>query len=367
MDFKESLAILAGNLFALNFINGYYLDLAIALAIFLFFLLLRKIFVKYILRSVLRLTAKTGTELDTAIVLAFEKPLGFFLMGLGLYLGTLYLPLPGKYDYIFLKLLRILVIICLAWGISNFTGSLENLFEEMKDKFNLTIDKILMVFFSRVIKYIVLFLAFMLITSELGYDISGFIAGLGLGGLAFALAAQDTASNIFGGIVIIMDKPFSIGDWIETPSVEGTVEDINFRSSKVRTFANALVTVPNSTLANEAIINWTRMGKRRVTFSLALARDTSREKLRHCVDRIQGILRYHAGVHQETIFCGFDRFNESSLDLLIYFFTKTTAWKEYLEVKEDINFQIMAVLEEAEVSLAYPSRSIYLETPGPDR
>ena len=100
-----------------------------------------------------------------------------------------------------------------------------------------------------------------MVAQEWDYRIDGFIAGLGLGGLAFSLAAKDTLSNVFGGLVVILDKPFSIGDWIKTPSVEGTVEDISFRSTKVRTFAQALVTVPNATLANEPVTNWTRMGK----------------------------------------------------------------------------------------------------------
>jgi MscS family membrane protein len=166
---------------------------------------------------------------------------------------------------------------------------------------------------------------------------------------------------MFGGMVIFLDKPFTIGDWISTPSVEGTVEDITFRSTKIRTFAHALVTVPNATLANEPITNWSRMGKRRITFHLGVTYTTSRSKLEKCVQAIRAMLEEHPGIHKETIFVYFERFNESSLDIFLYFFTNTTDWKEYLSIREDVNFKIMQILEQEGVSVAFPSRSIYIE------
>lgn len=159
---------------------------------------------------------------------------------------------------------------------------------------------------------------------------------------------------------------FSINDWIKTPSVEGVVEGITFRSTKIRTFAQALVTIPNSTLANEPITNWTKMGKRQITFSLGLTYSTPREKIQVCVERIDCMLRNHEALDQDFILVHFSEFNESSLDIFLYFFTKTTAWAEYLRIKEDINLKIMEILEQenvsiANVSIAFPSRSLYLE------
>ncbi len=344
-------------------IDSIVVDAGIAAAIFLSFLVFRKIFVNYIFKLLLKFAKKTKTELDTAVVVSFEKPSRAFLVILGMYLALMYLPLQLKYDLVLLSLFRISVIILIAWGLYNLVESFAVLFAEVENKFNISVDNVLVPFFSKVIKFVVVFLALMLVISELGYDINGFIAGLGLGGLAFALAAQDTAANIFGGIVIIIDKPFSIGDWIAAADIEGTVEDINFRSSRIRTFANALITVPNSTLANQPITNWTRMGKRRVTFNLGVTYTTPKDKLQKCVERIREMLERHEGVHQDTIFVRFDKFNDSSLDILLYFFTKTTAWGEFLKVKEEINFRIMEILEEEGVSVAFPSRSLYLETP----
>ncbi len=346
-----------------NLYEEHLVEIIIALAIFVFFLILRKIFVKYIIRMALGLTSKTGTDLDTVIVRSLEKPLRTFLVFLGLYLALTYLPLPEMFNEKMVGVWRIVVIILSTWGIYNFIGNYSILFYEVKDRLDINIDSILASFLAKLTRGILLILAFVVIVSELGYDINGFIAGLGLGGLTIALAAQNTASNIFGGIVIITDKPFSIGDWILTPSVEGTVEDITFRSTKVRTFSDALVTVPNASLANEAVTNWTRMGRRRVSFKLGLTYSTPRTKIQSCVDRIKNMLENHDDIHKKTIFVRFDSFNDSSLDIFIYYFTKTTVWGDYLKVKEDVNYKIMDIIENEGVSVAFPSRSIYMEKP----
>nr|WP_316252536.1 mechanosensitive ion channel family protein [Bacillus aquiflavi] len=217
-------------------------------------------------------------------------------------------------------------------------------------------------FLSKTIRFIIIAIGISMIAEEFGYDVNKFIAGLGLGGLAVALAAKDALGNLFGGVVIITEKPFSIGDWIMTPSVEGTVEEISFRSTRVRTFAQALVTVPNATLAVETITNWSKKGKRRISFHLGLTYDTPKEKIEKIVRRIEELLRSHPDIHQETIFVKFDQFNESSLDIFLYFFTKTTNWGDFLTIKEEINFKIMDIIEEEEASIAFPSRTLYVSS-----
>ncbi|WP_368731567.1 mechanosensitive ion channel family protein [Calderihabitans maritimus] len=338
-------------------------QIGVATAIFLGFWLLRKVFARYISQLLLKLSVKTKTDLDDQIVLAFEKPLQFFFILLGLYLSLSYLPLSSPHNLLLSKLFRSSIIILVSMGFYNLVGSYAVLCEEVEKVFGIQIDKILIPFLSKVLRVTVVALAISVVAQEWDYDVNGFIAGLGLGGLAFALAAKDTVSNIFGGIVIITDKPFSIGDWIYTPSVEGIVEDINFRSTKIRTFAQALVTVPNATLANEPITNWSRMGKRRITFKLGVTYNTSKDKLEKCVNEIKNMLENHPEIHKETIFVRFDSFGESSLDIFLYFFTKTTNWGEYLRVKEDVNFKIMEILEREGVSVAFPSTSVYFETP----
>ncbi len=348
------------------FLDQYFFNLAIAIIIFTLFLLLRKVFTKYIFKFIIKLSTKTKTDLDTRLLLSFQSPLQVFFILLGLYVSTRYLllsflPVNVYYSNILTQLFRTAMIILIAWGFFNFSSNLPRFFPVLEKRLDVDLDKLVIPFLSKILKGLIVFIAGVLVADEWGFDINGFIAGLGLGGLAFALAAQDTISNFFGGMVIILDKPFSIGDWIETPNVEGTVEDINFRSTKVRTFSNAVVTVPNSTLANEAITNWSRMGKRRVTFSLGVTHQTPKEKLKRCIAEIKTALMEHPGVHPETIFVSFEKFSDSSLDIFVYFFTTTTKWGEFLKVREDVNFRIMGILESEGIAIAYPSRRLYME------
>ncbi|MEW6622795.1 MAG: mechanosensitive ion channel family protein [Bacillota bacterium] len=343
--------------------NKVIVDGAVIVGILFAFWILRKLFARYIFKILLGFSKKTKTDMDTKLLLSFEKPLQIFFVILGIYLSFRYLPLTEYQEALAVHFFRTSIIILTAWGFYNFTGTCSGLFNKIQEKLDIQMDKILIPFLSKILRFLILFIAGVLIADEWGFEISTFIAGLGLGGLAFALAAKDTASNMFGGVVIILDKPFSIGDWIETPTVEGTVEDISFRSTKVRTFAHALVTVPNSTLANQPITNWTRMGKRRITFNLGVTYSTPRDKLEKVVNDIRDMLETHPEIHKQTIFVHFDKFNDSSLDIFLYFFTITTSWSEYLKVKEDVNYRIMNILEQEGVSVAFPSRSVYLESP----
>lgn len=282
----------------------------------------------------------------------------YFLVILGFYFAVNCLPISLEIQILIRRLFRTILIFLLTWGLCDLSGVDSPLFKKIQERTNIQLDKILFSFISKFIKVILILIAFTIIAQEWDYDINGLIAGLGLGGLAFALAAQDSLSNIFGGIVIILDKPFSIGDWIKTSSVEGIVEELGFRSAKIRTFAQALVTVPNSTLAKEAITNWSKMGKRQISFQLRIAINTPREKIEKCIDRIKTMLEQHPGVHKQTIFVNFDNFGENSLNIFFYFFTNTTIWGEYLKVKEEINLNIMQIIEEEEISIALPSTKI---------
>lgn len=335
--------------------------IGIAFGILLFFHVFRKIFTKYIFKLLLRAAKKTPTDILTTIFVAFESPLRIFFVGIGFYLALMYLPLETKTNELIVQMYRSFIIFLLGYGLFNLSASSSVMFKKIGSKFDVDVDEILLPFLSKLVRIIIIALMISIIAGEWGYDVNGFVAGLGLGGLAFALAAKDAIANLFGGVIIVTEKPFSIGDWIRTPSVEGTVEEITFRSTKVRTFAQAVVTVPNSTLANEPITNWTKMGKRRISFHLGVTYTTPKEKLEASIRKIEEMLKSHPDIDQELIFVRFDEFNESSLDIFLYFFTKTTVWGQFLAVKEDVNFKIMEILEGEGVSVAFPSRSIYIE------
>ncbi|CFW97048.1 Mechanosensitive ion channel MscS [Syntrophomonas zehnderi OL-4] len=333
----------------------------IALVIFLPFYILSKWFTQGLFDLIYKISARTESELDDKLILAFKKPTRYLFLLVGLYLALIYLPLSPDIDVFISKVFRSGIVLLVAWGIYDLAGNNSFLSLEMKERLN--IDDMLVPFFSKTFRFIIIALALVLIANEWHYNVNGFIAGLGLGGLAFALAAKDALANIFGGIVIIMEKPFSIGDWVLSPSVEGIVEDITFRSTRFRTFDQALVTVPNSTLANEAITNWSRMGKRRVSFYLGLNYATPVDKIEKITQRIGAMLKAHPEIHEENILVSFEYFQDSKLDILVQYYTKTTIRGEHLRIKEEINLQIMKYLQEEGVSLAFPSRSVYIESP----
>lgn len=323
-----------------------------AAGIFLFFLLLRKIFTRYVFSFILNLSSRSKFQLNEKLLKAFENPLRAFFLVIGTYFALLYLPLPITADAFMNKAFRSFMIILIAWGVYELAGNNSFLSDEMKEK--MKIDSILIPWFSKLTRFIIVALAIVLFAHEWGYDVNGFVAGLGLGGLAFALAAKDVLANIFGGMVIIMEKPFTIGETVSTPSVEGTVEDISFRSTRFRNTAQALVTVPNSTLVNEPISNLSRMEKRRVSFYLGLSKTSTAAQIESSLQRIRSIISGHPEVHQDNITVAFENLKETSLDLLITYFTKTTEWNEYLRIREEINMQIIKVLSEENVSYVLP-------------
>lgn len=336
-------------------------DYLIALGIFLVFALAAKIFSRYLIGILIFLASKTKTDLDTKILKAFQGPVSWFIVSLGAYLALRLLLAETIYFEFIHRLFRSMVIVCLTAGFYNLASTSSEFLRDFSKKFDF--DRILVAFISRALRFIFVAIAATIVAQEWGYDVNGFLAGLGIGGLAFALAAQDSIANVFGGMVIIVEKPFNIGDWILTPAVEGTVEDITFRSTKVRTFAQALVTVPNSAIANQPITNWSEMGRRRISFKLGVTYSTSANQMRRCVAQIKKMLEQHPDIHPETIFVNFEGFNDSSLDIFIYCFTVTTNWGQYLSVQEDVNLKIMEILAQEGLSVAFPSRSLYLETP----
>lgn len=335
--------------------------LGIAIGIFLLFLLFRKLFTKYIFKIIMRMINKTRINFLTNIFQAFQRPVEWLFTIIGIYLAVRAYPYLNHQNELFEDVISSSIIIVIAWGLFNLSSSSSTLFRKINEKTNLKIDEILIPLLSKALQFIIVAITATIVLQEFGYNIEAFIAGLGLGGLAISLAAKDALANMVGGIVLISEKPFTIGDWILTPSVEGTVEEIRFRSTKIRTFADALVTVPNAILGNENITNWSKMGKRQISFTLQLAYDNPTEKVRRVVDRIESLVKEHEGVHPETIFVKFDEYGESGLGIFLYFFTKTTVWEEYLQVKEDINYKISDILHEEGVEIAVPARRLKVE------
>jgi MscS family membrane protein len=282
----------------------------------------------------------------------------------GLYGAALVLELPEEPVNVrgfSFGVLSILVIVTLSWLLFKLIDAVSMYFESITKKTKSPLDDQLVPIVRKSLKVFFGILAFVFAVQNLGYSVASLLAGLGIGGLAVALAAQDTISNFFGSVTILLDRPFSVGDWIETGGEEGVVEEIGFRSTRIRTFGKTELSIPNSTLANSVINNWSRMPIRRVKMTVGVTYESSADQMNEAVEGIRQILRDHKEVYQDFFLVNFTDFGSSSLDIFVYYFTTTTVWAEYLRIRQEVNVSIMRLLESLGMEVAFPTRTVYLK------
>ncbi len=345
---------------ALGVIIGNIWNIVAAVVVFMIFLVLRKKVAKYIGKFLEKLF-KAKPALGAGIRNAIIDPLSTFFLFLGIYVACVIMGTPASVMAFLTKLFRVSVIFLIAWSLTNFTPVATALVMKANEKTDRKANAAAIKLVANVFKVIIFSLATVIVISELGYDISGLITGLGLGGLTFSLAAQNTATNLFSGFEIVSDKPFDVGDYITTPSVEGTIEDITMRSTRVRTVADTVMVVPNSKLIDEPITNWSRMNKRFVDMTIGLTYDTKTEVIKKCVSDIEEMLKAHDDVDNNRIVVAFSEFADSSLNIRIIYFTCTTVYDEFIYVKQDVNYKIREIVEKNGADFAFPSTSIYME------
>lgn len=334
----------------------------IALSVLLLFIFLRRPMAHALITALQKASSKTKNTLDDAILVAVEPPLRLVFILLGLYGMLSLLKLPVQLNVFSGHFFHSMGAFSLFWALFRIVNIFSNFVGEYQGKIANRFSADLALFLVKGVKLVLLVMGFVIIVQEWGYNFTGFLASLGLGGLAFALAAKDTAANLFGSLVIFSDKPFDVGDWIQTPEVEGTVENIGIRSTRVRTFAKALVAVPNATLANSPITNWSRMTMRRIKMTVGLTYDTDSKQMKNILAQIRTMLQTDPDINNKTILINFTDFQDSALGIFCYFFTNTTKWQEYLMVRERINLSIMEIVENNKASFAFPSQSLYIES-----
>lgn len=211
-------------------------------------------------------------------------------------------------------------------------------------------------------RLLVLVLGGLLVLDALGVDVWKLAAGVGIGGLAFALAAQDTVANFFGSINIFLDRPFQIGDWVVIGKVEGVVEEVGFRSTRVRTFYNSQVTIPNSQITNANVDNMGRRNRRRTKFVLGLTYDTPPDLLQAYVEGVRGILAAHPYVEKNSYEVHVWNLGDSALQILVYYHLDVPGWTEELETRSQNILEFLRLSEALGVSFAFPSSSVYIES-----
>ena len=348
----------------LDLLNYQFLSLPlykilIAFLAFFFFLFARKFFTLIIFSFLKKAVSKTKTNLDDKLLHAVRNPLRFLFIVAGIYFLFYFLESNSA---LLQHLLKGLLIFDLFWIIYNIITEFEEYVYQMLGKFGKS-SRELASFLIKITKIFIITVGVVALLQDWGINVTGFLASLGLGGLAFALAAKDTAANIFGGIAILTDNIFKIGEWVKIGSAEGIVEDIGMRTTKIRAFDKRLIVVPNSVIANSNVENFSRRDRRRIMMRLALTYDTTLEVMEKILNDIREMLLNHPQIHNEPILIYFDEYQDSSLSIFCYFFTKTAVWDDYLKIREDVNFKIKEIVEKNGAAFAFPTQSIYVENP----
>lgn len=323
---------------------------------------IRYLYKNFILCLLRRLTATTALKYDEEILAAFEKPINLMLWIGGLYVAIALTPVyNASLEAFDSKVLRSSFAICFFWGLYNLSSTTHMFMTHLLNKAGIRSEDAVSNLFATIIRILIVMMAFVTVAKEWNYDISAFIASLGIGSLAVALAAKDALANVFGSLIIILDKPFVTGDWISANGQEGVVEKVTFRSTCLRTFPNELVYIPNSLLSNAPITNFTRREKRRINFTIGLTYDTTSEQMEAFVTRVRNYLAAQEDIQKDDIRVHFQNYGGSSLDVQITCYAHTNAAMVYLDIVQRINLEIMHIMEEVGVSCAFPSTSIYFE------
>lgn len=344
-----------------NITTVQIINIAIAIAIILFFRVFSASF-SYIIIRMFKIKEKKAKKIKES---AFFSPLKIFFIILGFYLAIIFLKTPlhisnGIMEVVY-KVFVIMTTLSFAKGLAASFTPKSTLYKKIKEKTSRNVEDSMFDFILKVIRIIIYIIAGFIVITTLGFNLNGLIAGLGIGGVIVTLAAQDTAKNLFGGLVIFLDKPFVVGDWIQMDTFEGTVEDITFRSTRIRTFENAIVNVPNSVISNASIVNWSKMEKRRYKTNLCIKLDTPLEKLEIFKRRVEDMLQAREAIFDDSIIVKFDTIVDNGLNVLICSYTDSVDYTSYLSEKEDINSKIMKILREENIELAYDTKTICIE------
>lgn len=327
--------------------------------------LLRKLFSRLIVHGLYRLfSSKEEQAVSTAFLDTFTPPLGLIFIIGGFYAVGSFVDLPSKIENFFLHTGSTLTTFAVFWtvyrAIGNFGFLVQKSYQSVTDE--------LYYFVATVLKIFVAALGFLSILESWSINVSAFIGGLGLLTAAIGFAAKDTIANLFASVSVFVDQTFRRGDWIKTNEVEGIVEHIGIRTSAIRQFDKALVVLPNEKLANAAVTNFSRMTNRRIRWTVGVRYDTTSEQLTKILDRFRTYLKENPDIETNPkrvlTIVRVDGFSESSIDLFLYFFTKTINWVEYMEIKEKCALELKRIIEEEGTGFAFPSQSLYVEPMG---
>ncbi|GGC02791.1 mechanosensitive ion channel protein MscS [Marinobacterium zhoushanense] len=323
--------------------------------------LLVALIIDRILCQLVSTLARTSPVWDDLLIDALRRPLILLILMLAL---TLSLQLSAPHLQMVegelpKRVREVGFILLLSWALIRFVVRAE----EAVLRRDTSIDRTTADAICKLVKLIIVVLTGLVLMQYLGYSISGILAFGGIGGLAVGFAAKDLLANFFGGLMIYLDRPFKVGDWVRSPDkqIEGVVEKIGWRLTVIRTFDKRPLYIPNATFASISVENPSRMTNRRIYEYVGVRYDDA-GVVKQVVDRIRDMLVAHPEIDENsTLFTQLNRFGPSSLDIMIYCFTHTTDWGRYLEIREDVMLRIIDIVDELGAEIAFPTTTVHLQ------
>ena len=320
----------------------------------------------YVLRHIEKIAARTAAVWDDALIRALRKPLTLILWVAGL---SYAIQIVDRHNVepvfgVVIPIRDTIIIVALAWFLVRLIGNASRSILARSAETGKPVDRTTVDAISKLGHFSVIILAGLVILQTLGFSVSGVLAFGGIGGIAVGFAAKDMLANFFGGLTIYLDRPFVVGEWIRSPDkeIEGTVEYIGWRHTRVRAFNKNPIYVPNALFTNIVVENPTRMTNRRIRETIGI-RYSDLDKLPAIIADVKAMLQAHPEIDSgATLIVNFNAFAASSLDFFIYTFTKTVEWVHFHEVKQDVLLKVAAIIQAHGAEIAYPTRTLHLES-----
>jgi MscS family membrane protein len=349
--------------FGLSFLDQPWLSQVITVVVAVVAI---NIVIYYAFRRVEKLTERTSTVWDDALFRSLRKPLTLVLWVVGVaFAAEIVHKHTGEPIFDFVVPTRnVVVIFSLAWFLLRFIRNATHNIVSARVAAGETVDHTTVDALSKLGRFSIIIVAALVMLQTLGFSIAGLLTFGGIGGIAVGFAAKDILANFFGGLTIYLDRPFVVGEWIRSPDkeIEGTVEYIGWRHTRVRAFNKNPIYVPNSLFTNIVVENPTRMSNRRIKETIGVRYDDVAQ-VTPIVEDIKAMLKSHPEIDtNQTLIVNFNSFGPSSLDILIYTFTKTKEWIRYHEIKQDVLLKIADIIARHGAEIAFPTQTLHIET-----
>ncbi len=302
-------------------------------------------------------TARSKSQVDDVIIDLVEEPAVFMVIVMGIWMALRTLTLPDAVNTMVANAYQVIIALLVGWLLSRlFDAFYKQYLKPLADKSENDLDDQLMPIISKGVKMIIWAMAIIIGLNNAGYDVAALIAGLGIGGLALAMAAKDTVSNVFGGVTIFTDQPFKIGDRIKVAGYDGTVVEIGVRSTRLKTLEGRIVTMPNAKFADAPVENISWEPSRKVVVSLGLTYDTQPDQMQNAMDTLTEINRSSASTEEDAIIF-FSGFGDFSMNITFIYYIKKS--ESIAGTQSEINLQILRQFNEKGLEFAFPTQTLY--------